>query len=95
VTTLVDTSALLACLDAADFHHRTAVDWLAGPGHDAAETLVTHNYVVVESTALVLRRLGLRAVRVLLEDLVRTLDIEFVDQSLHGAATSAGFVTVP
>ena len=89
MTTLVDTSALLACLDAADSHHRTAVDWLSGPGHDAAETLLTHNYVVVESTALVQRRLGLRAVRVLLEDLVRTLDVEFVDQSLHGAATSA------
>ena len=89
MTILVDTSALFACLDAADPHHRSAVGWLAGAGHASGEALITHNYVEVESTALVQRRLGPEAVRVLLEDLLPTMEVVFVDRSLHRAATSA------
>jgi len=89
VTILVDTSALLAHLDRADRHHRSAVGWLAGPGHDSGEGLLTHNYVVVESLALAQRRLGPDALRALLEDVLAIVEIVFVDEPTHRAAVGA------
>lgn len=89
MTTFVDTSALYALLDEDDPNHVAAVGWLSGPGRDPQETLVTHSYAVIESAALVHRRLGVPAVRVLLEDFVPNLSVLFVDQQLHRNATSA------
>jgi len=51
--------------------------------------LLTHNYVVVESAALVKSRLGAAAARDLLQGVVPALEIIWVDPSLHGAAVSA------
>lgn len=53
------------------------------------ETLVTHNYVVVESAALVQRRLGPSALRPLLDDLVPLLDVVWVDPDVHRVAVAA------
>jgi predicted nucleic acid-binding protein len=85
VTTFVDTSALYALLDRDDENHPAAAAWFAGADDD----LLTHNYVVVESAALVDRRLGTPAARVLLEDVVPAMSLVFVDESLHRAAASA------
>jgi uncharacterized protein len=63
-------------------------------GHDPnTDDLLTHNYVVVESTALADRRLGADAARALLEDILPAMSLEFVDESLHRAATSAYLAT--
>ena len=56
---------------------------------DRSERLLTHNYVLVETTALVQRRLGIEAVRVLRDDLLAVVAVEWVDQRLHDQALAA------
>ena len=87
--TFVDTSALYALLDAGDENHERASAWFSGPARADGATLMTHNYVVVETAALVHRRIGAEGVRALLEDLIPVLDVAFVDEPLHRAAASA------
>lgn len=88
MTVFVDTSSLLAVLDADDLHHAAAKvlweNWMGG-GAD----LVTHNYVLVETSALVLRRLGLDALRVLETDVVPVLQVVWVTPDVHEAAVGA------
>lgn len=89
MTTFVDTSALYALVAEDDEGHEPAVNWLAGPGADPREILITHSYVIVESAALVHRRLGPAALRALLDGLVPALSVLYVDEPLHLAATHA------
>jgi predicted nucleic acid-binding protein len=56
---------------------------------ESGERLVTHNYVLVETTALAQRRLGVEAVRVLRDDLLPVISLEWVDERLHDAALAA------
>lgn len=56
---------------------------------DGDELLLSHNYVLVETTALAQRRLGLEAVRALRDGLFGVLTIEWVDAGLHAAASAA------
>lgn len=84
---LVDTSALYAVLDRDDACHRAAAEAFGALLVDSQ--LVTHSYVVVETTALVQRRLGVDAVRALTDDLLPAFEIVFVDESLHAAAVAA------
>lgn len=85
----VDTSALYALLDETDAKHGDAVEWLATDGGDPNEILVSHNYVVVEAAALVLRRLGPKAARVLFDSFLPGLSVFYVDEHLHARSTSA------
>ncbi|MCS6936814.1 MAG: PIN domain-containing protein [Candidatus Bipolaricaulota bacterium] len=84
----VDTSALYALLDRDDHNHANASkSWarLLERGHP----LLTHNYALVEAFALVQRRLGVEAVRVLQQDLLPVVEILWVDQALHQGAVEA------
>lgn len=92
---LVDTAALYALLDEDDRVHERARAWFAGPGSDPALRLVSHTYVVVEAAALVHRRLGAEAVRVLLDDLVPALAVRAVDDRLHERAVAAYLAGLP
>lgn len=88
----VDTSALYAVLDADDARHgEAAATWSALLDHlaDGATRCVTHSGVIVESSALVQRRLGMRALRALHDRLLRIVDVTWVDADLHGRALSA------
>lgn len=87
--TFVDTSALYALLDADDENADAAAGWLAGSGADPSHPLVTHSYVIVETSALVHHRLGTRAVRDLFEGLVPALQVTFVEPDLHERSTAA------
>ncbi len=87
--TFVDTSALYALLDEDDRQHRSAAGWLSGAGRDPETILLTHNYVVVETAALVQRRLGRRATRTLFDAFIPALSVFFVDETLHQRALSA------
>jgi predicted nucleic acid-binding protein len=81
--TFVDTSALFAALDRDDTHHRAAADRLGAIlGRDEA---VTHGYVVVETAALVQRRLGQGVVMALLQHVVPLLHVQWIDETLHRA----------
>ncbi len=88
MTVFVDTSALLAVLDADDAGHaRAARVWAQLLEDD--EPLVTTNYVLVEVYALVQRRLGLEAVRLLATDFAPLLEVQWVDETTHAAALGA------
>jgi predicted nucleic acid-binding protein len=86
VTVFVDTSVLYALLDAGDPAHVASREQFS---ELKAEPLLSHNYVVLESAALVERRLGRPAVRDLIDELVAQLEVIYVDSSTHGAAVSA------
>jgi uncharacterized protein len=79
----LDTSAIYAWADAADPNHRTAVRRLQAV-LDAGEDLVTHNYVLVESLALLQARLGVAAALKLAKDSTAFV-IEWVDDDLHAS----------
>lgn len=84
----IDTSAFLAVLDADDDHHAPAKRaW--GEILASGALLVTSNYILVETFALVQNRLGLQALRVFQEDIVPLLSPRWVDATIHAAATSA------
>jgi uncharacterized protein len=80
----LDSSAIYAWADRSDANHRTAVEHLQTI-LDTGEELLTHNYVLVESTALLQARLGLRSALKLAAD-ANAFVIEWVDEDLHAAA---------
>jgi predicted nucleic acid-binding protein len=84
----IDTSAFLAILDADDdFHAEAKKAW--GEVLLSGSPLVTSNYILVETSALVQNRLGLQANKVFQEDIVPLLSIRWVDSGIHAAATGA------
>ena len=80
----LDTSAAYAAIDAADPNHREAAERLQAALQQRIPVL-THNYVVLESTALIQRRLGLHAALSFLKD-TRLLKIHWVTQNEHNEA---------
>jgi uncharacterized protein len=86
VPTFVDTSAIYALLDQDDANHAAAAGWIAGPGSEVDEILISHAYVIVEATALVHRRLGTEAVRALVDAFVPSLSLVYIDEVTHAAA---------
>ena len=86
----VDTSALLAFLDADQPRHAEVIDaWDRAIAE--GRTLFTSNYVLVESFALVQRRLGLEALRAFADILVPILRPLWVDEELHAAGVASLF----
>lgn len=58
------------------------------------QSLVTHNYVLVEVAAIAHRRLGGAAARDLLEDLIPISTLIWVEEETHQAAVSAFLAAV-
>lgn len=88
MSVFVDTSALLAVLDAGDAQHPQArAAWETLIERD--ERLVTTSYVLVETFALVQSRLGMEAVRVLAGDVVPILHVHWVGESDHRLGVAA------
>jgi predicted nucleic acid-binding protein len=84
----VDTSALLAILNADDRFHPPARDgWSQWVREGVA--LLTSNYVVIEATALTQRRMGVDAAVLLHEDVLPVVRVEWVAPALHRAGVSA------
>lgn len=84
----VDTSALLAVLDADDINHPKAKEeWNRIVFSHAV--LVCNNYVLIEAYALIQHRLGMEAVRTFHEDILPLIRIEWIDQVTHRAGVSA------
>jgi predicted nucleic acid-binding protein len=83
VTAFVDTSALLATLNADDLNHASANDVMR---RHVQAPLVTHNYVILETMALLQRRFGLGAVRLFSERLLPALEVVWIDAERHHRA---------
>ena len=79
----LDTSAIYAWADAADPNHPTSVRRLQAI-LERGEELLTHNYVLVESLALLQSRLGVRAAVKLAQD-APSFVVEWVDDELHAS----------
>ena len=85
---LIDTSAFLAVLDKSDDrHHVAASTWseIIQAGHN----LISHNYILVETSAVLMRRFGLEAVRVFVHDVIPILRLLWVTRDIHEAAVAA------
>ena len=84
----VDTSAFLAVLDRDDINH---------PGADAKwreiilsdSTFICHNYILLETYALLQNRFGMEAVRAFHEDILPLLHVVWVDEAIHKSGMSA------
>ncbi len=88
----VDTSALLALLDADDPRQERVRKAFADHTEDE---FVTHGYVVAESLAVVRRRLGVDGVIALLDDVLPAFDVLPVDQALHAMAQDRYRASLP
>lgn len=87
----VDTSAILAVLDADDTNHKSATEvWKSLLNGE--NRLVTSNYVLVETFAVVQRRLGVKASRTTHTDILPIFHIEWITQNMHESGVTAFFV---
>lgn len=90
MTTFADTSALYAVLDADDaFHERAREAWESLLLEERQGALVTTNYVLLETFALVQARLGIEAVRALSDRLSPALRTVWVTEEDHRGAVQA------
>jgi predicted nucleic acid-binding protein len=85
VSVFVDTSALYALLVATEDGHAAIVAALERILR-ARRPLLTTNYVLLETAALLQRRFGLAAVRDLEARVVPLLQVRWVDEALHRGA---------
>lgn len=88
----VDTSALLALIDADDPRQ---ADVLAEFAARRDDELVTHGYVVAESLAVARRRFGVEGTVTLLDDVLPPITVLPVDAELHEAAQQAYRASLP
>lgn len=88
MSVFVDTSGLVAVLNAADENHESADEvWNTLLGGE--EVLTTSNYVIVETFALIQSRLGLKAAQSLAHDVTPAFTIHWVERAEHDAAVAA------
>ena len=88
MSVFVDTSAFLAVLNADDRQHDRARPFWETILREN-EILLTTNYVLLETYALVQNRLGMNAVREFATYAVPLLEIVWVDETLHQRGVSA------
>ena len=85
MSVFIDTSGFIAVLDKDNASHAEAVKtWM--DILTSEEDLVTTNYILVETCALVQNRLGMTAIKVFQEDVVPVLRIEWINKDVHHAA---------
>ena len=80
----LDTSAIYALADKADPNHATAYKKF-DLASKSGEIFLLHNYILIESAALLQARLGLQSAILFLED-TREFEVEWVDLELHEKA---------
>jgi len=81
----IDTSALLAVLNRDDkFHDSAAKEWVRLI--ESEYSLLSSNYIMIETIALLQRRFGTDAVRLLISDVQPLIKLVWVDESIHESA---------
>ena len=84
----VDTSAILAVLNADDQYHSVAKSAWKNLLVEGIQ-LYFNNYVLVETFGLLQNRFGLEAVRLFQSDILPVMEIVWVDENIHTSAVSA------
>jgi predicted nucleic acid-binding protein len=88
MTVFLDTSGLYAVFDRDDANHSRAksrwVEWLR-----QGAALLTNNYVLLETAALLQHRIGVMAVRALHEDVIPLLQVDWISEEQHRAGMEA------
>ena len=80
----LDTSAILAVLDADDINHKKAKRiWSSIIAN--REIIITSNYILLETISILQNRLGLEAVRTFQFDLLPLLNIAWINEADHNA----------
>jgi uncharacterized protein len=88
MTVFLDTSALYAVFDRDDANHaRARAAWAAYLGD--ATILLTNNYVLLETAALLQHRIGIAAVRALNDDVMPLLQVDWVSEEQHRTGMEA------
>ena len=91
MSVFVDTSAILAVLDGSDDRHEAAKRaWIRLLEDE--RPLVCHNYILVETAAVLARRVGMDAVRIFEHDVAPVLRVAWITREIHGAAAGAHLV---
>ncbi len=81
----VDTSAIYALLSAGDVNHGAAkAQWLRWV--DSSIKFVVTNYILLETSALVQRRLGMRSFRQFHDLLLPTMSVFWISEKIHRQA---------
>jgi predicted nucleic acid-binding protein len=82
MTAFVDTSAFVALMDADETMHpaaRKAFEQLLSDD----TVLITSNYVLLETCALIQRRIGMKALKSFHDDLLPLITIKWIDETTH------------
>ena len=90
MTVFVDTSAIHAISDDRDASHGEALKSWASLLESRTE-MVTTSYVLLETWALLQRRIGLSVLRAFERDIQPLLQIEWITPELHGVAAASVF----
>jgi len=81
----VDTSALLALINTHDeFHDQAKHQWKALLENN--DTLLSNNYVILESISLIQRRFGMDWIQTLQAEILSLIEIGWIDENQHQAA---------
>jgi predicted nucleic acid-binding protein len=88
MTVFTDTSGIYAVFDRDDANHAKAKTAWTRLLEDRT-TLLTNNYVLLETIALLQHRIGLDAVRAFHEDVEPLLQVEWVTEEQHRAGLEA------
>jgi len=86
--TFVDTSAFYALLDGDYACHNRATKWWERE-LPAGGSLVTSNYIVLETMALLQSRIGMPAVRAFNDSVLPVVRMEWIDEGTHSRSMSA------
>jgi len=85
---LIDTAAFLAVLNANDqFHPAAKQSWNEMLASDS--TLISSNYIILETTALLQHRFGIEAVRLFETDVLPIIEIIWIEEIVHKQGISA------
>mgnify|MGYP002624877885 FL=1 len=84
----VDTSAFIAYLNRDDRYHATAIRTMQAVAQQETQ-LISTSYTLLETTALIQRRLGLPALQDFQDAIVPLLTVVWVDAALHELGITA------
>lgn len=88
MTVFVDSSAFYAMLDRNDDNHASAkAIW--GRLLNSRAALLTNNYVLLETCALLQNRLGMAALRAFQQEAVPLLNVDWISAGRHRSAVEA------